>query len=229
MLLVAIGIAFQGSGNPTIQPGGTASFPRTGYDYPTYAMMWDIKNGSGTIVAQDDTPNGWNMTVVNDNLVVTAPANAVVGTNYEVRFSGAMQEMGAVKSPSARAEAMKARIRVPRTFGGGPAKHGEKVAPLPSPKAKAHPDDIIIIPVSKSAYFDVVSANVAPTAPSSLTATAAASNRINLSWHDNSNNEGGFKIYRLAPGGSWTPITTTAANITSYSVRCCRLPLTATR
>ena len=33
-----------------------------------------------------------------------------------------------------------------------------------------------------------------PTAPSGLTATAASSSQINLSWTDNSNNETGFKI-----------------------------------
>lgn len=217
MLLVAVGVAFQGGGNPTIQPGGTASFPRTGYDSPAYAMTWDIKNGSGTIIAQDDTPNGWSMNVVNDNLVVTAPSNAAVGTNYEVRFSGAMQEMGGLRSRQARAATMKARIQVPRTFGGAPAKPGEKTVPFSTKKTKVNPDDIIIYPVSKSAYFDVVAANNAPAAPTNLTANAVASNRINMSWTDNSSNESGFKVYCLAPGGSWTAIATLASNVTSFS------------
>ncbi len=217
MVLVAVGVAFQGGGNPTIQPGGTSSFPRTGYDNPSYALTWDIKNGSGVIVAQDDTPNGWNLDVVNDNLVVTAPSNAVIGTNYEVRFSGVMQEIGGAHIRTARTSKSKADQLKPRAWGGAPAKPGEKNLTNPIARTKAHPDDIIIIPVSKSAYFDVVSANVAPNAPSNLSATAVASNRINIAWTDNSTNEGGFKIYRLAPGGSWTNIATTASNVTSYS------------
>ena len=40
----------------------------------------------------------------------------------------------------------------------------------------------------------------APTAPSNLTATAASTSQINLSWTDNSNNETGFRIERSPDG-----------------------------
>ncbi|MBI1331288.1 MAG: hypothetical protein GC165_00240 [Armatimonadetes bacterium] len=206
MLLVAVGVAFQGGGNPTILQGGSASFPRTGYDYPTTAMTWDIVNPSGTVIATDDTPNGWNLVVVNDNLNVSCPTTATVANNYEVRFSGEYQDFPAGQ--------LRAKAR-PSNFNGNWAaseslSHARR-------KGEAHPDDIIIVPVTKSAYFNVISANAPPNAPTTLTATAVASNRINLSWHDNSTNEGGFKVYRLAPGGSWNLVTTTAANITSLS------------
>ncbi len=57
-----------------------------------------------------------------------------------------------------------------------------------------------------------------PAAPSGLTATAASSTQVNLSWTDNSNNETGFKIERkTGSGGTYAQITTVGANVTSYS------------
>ncbi len=57
-----------------------------------------------------------------------------------------------------------------------------------------------------------------PNSPSSLNATAVSQNQINLSWQDNSSNEDGFKIERKTwSGGTWSEITTTGANITTYS------------
>jgi hypothetical protein len=59
----------------------------------------------------------------------------------------------------------------------------------------------------------------APTAPSSLGATAGGSSAINLTWTDNSNNETGFKIERkTGSGGSWSEIAgNVAAGTTTYS------------
>lgn len=57
-----------------------------------------------------------------------------------------------------------------------------------------------------------------PPAPSSLTATAISSSRIDLAWQDNSNNEDGFRIERkTGADGSWAQIATAAANATGYS------------
>lgn len=58
----------------------------------------------------------------------------------------------------------------------------------------------------------------APADPSSLTATAFSSSRIDLTWTDNSDNETEFLIEQSATGsGGWSTVTTTAANATSYS------------
>jgi hypothetical protein len=55
-------------------------------------------------------------------------------------------------------------------------------------------------------------------APTNLTATAASSSQINLSWTDNSNNETGFVINRTHdPSIKWNYVTTVGANVTSYS------------
>ncbi|MCA1628484.1 MAG: fibronectin type III domain-containing protein, partial [Acidobacteria bacterium] len=54
--------------------------------------------------------------------------------------------------------------------------------------------------------------------PINLTATAASSSQINLSWKDNSNDEEGFKIERkTGAGGTYSQIATVPANTTTYS------------
>lgn len=57
-----------------------------------------------------------------------------------------------------------------------------------------------------------------PTAPTSLGATAVGATQVNLTWIDNSNNETGFKVQRLAPGDiDFITLTTTLSGVTSYS------------
>jgi hypothetical protein len=59
-----------------------------------------------------------------------------------------------------------------------------------------------------------------PDAPSGLTAMAANSFKINLSWIDNSFNETGFKVERATDSGftaNLTLVTTTAADATNYT------------
>ena len=57
-----------------------------------------------------------------------------------------------------------------------------------------------------------------PAAPSGLTASAASSTSINLSWTDNSSNEANFIVGRSSTnGGPYTDIATLSANVTSYS------------
>jgi hypothetical protein len=55
-----------------------------------------------------------------------------------------------------------------------------------------------------------------PDPPSNLLASAASITQINLSWADNSNNEGGFKIERWN-GSSYSQINTVGANVTTYA------------
>ncbi len=69
---------------------------------------------------------------------------------------------------------------------------------------------------SNNSAGQTISTSVAPTAPSSLGASAGAS-AINLTWQDNSNNEDGFRIERRSGGAAFAPLATTAANATSYA------------
>ncbi len=55
-----------------------------------------------------------------------------------------------------------------------------------------------------------------PAPPTALTATAASSSQIDLTWQDNSGNEYGFKVERASSSsGPWTQVDSTGANITS--------------
>lgn len=55
-----------------------------------------------------------------------------------------------------------------------------------------------------------------PTAPSALNATLNGSN-VDLTWTDNSNNEVGFRIERKVGTGTYSTVTTTASDATSYT------------
>ncbi|MDZ7363231.1 MAG: metallophosphoesterase [candidate division KSB1 bacterium] len=56
-----------------------------------------------------------------------------------------------------------------------------------------------------------------PAAPNNLVATAAGSEKINLTWNDQANNESGFKIERKTSEGAYAEIATVGANVTSYT------------
>src|SRR5688500_601773 len=56
-----------------------------------------------------------------------------------------------------------------------------------------------------------------PSAPSGLSASAASSSQINLSWSDSSSTETGFKVERSTATSGWAQIGATGANATSYA------------
>ena len=56
-----------------------------------------------------------------------------------------------------------------------------------------------------------------PAAPTGLTAAAASSSQINLTWTDAADNEAGFTIERSLDGATWTQVASVAANATSYA------------
>jgi fibronectin type 3 domain-containing protein len=75
-----------------------------------------------------------------------------------------------------------------------------------------------------SGYTPTVSATTStgttlskPTAPSSLSATAVSSSRIDLKWTDNSSVEDGFLIQRSVDGSSFSTVGTVGANVSNYS------------
>ena len=64
--------------------------------------------------------------------------------------------------------------------------------------------------------FTTAGTEPAPAAPTGLTAIAASSTQINLTWNDVAN-ETGYRVERSpAAGGPWAEIAKLAANTTSY-------------
>ncbi len=59
--------------------------------------------------------------------------------------------------------------------------------------------------------------DVLPNAPGNLTATAISSNRIDLSWTDNSTNENLFRIERSTNGTTFVQIASAGAGVTGFS------------
>lgn len=74
---------------------------------------------------------------------------------------------------------------------------------------------------SSSGSFNMVilnKANIEPIPADALSATVSGSS-VALAWTDQSTDETGFKIqYKTSAKGSWTTVTTTAANATSYTI-----------
>jgi hypothetical protein len=62
-----------------------------------------------------------------------------------------------------------------------------------------------------------ISAAGSPAAPDTLTAGAASSSQINLSWTDMSDDETGFAVERSADGATCTPVATVGANVQTYA------------
>src|SRR5215467_13069278 len=57
-----------------------------------------------------------------------------------------------------------------------------------------------------------------PAAPSGLTVTSLLTNRVSISWTDNSGDETGFKVQRkIGATGTYATIATTPANVTAYN------------
>lgn len=68
-------------------------------------------------------------------------------------------------------------------------------------------------------YGLLIQDNMALIAPSNLV-TEKLANGVKLTWDDNSTGEYGFEIYTSLSGGAFTLLTTTAANITTYTHVC---------
>jgi titin len=69
---------------------------------------------------------------------------------------------------------------------------------------------------SNTASVTVAGPPVAPAAPSNLTAVQYVAQQVSLAWVDNANNETGFAIDRSEDGINFAPLTSVAADTTSY-------------
>jgi hypothetical protein len=72
-----------------------------------------------------------------------------------------------------------------------------------------------------SATTSATTLTAAPVAPSNAIANVISASEIDLSWTDNSSNETGYRIERRISGGSYSTLTTLAANTNSYTDSTC--------
>ena len=77
----------------------------------------------------------------------------------------------------------------------------------------------VILPTVENAILNQATQGTLPAAPSGLTATAASSSQINLSWTNNATNQTGFTIDQATSSDFSTGLTTVTvgANVTTYS------------
>lgn len=82
--------------NPQVPQGYGNSFPADSHDTPStwsahgpYYAEWDIIDATGNIIATLDNPNGWGASETSGTVYVRTPANALLASNYEVRYSEA--------------------------------------------------------------------------------------------------------------------------------------------
>ena len=92
---------------------------------------------------------------------------------------------------------------------------GVKMVAYSSPEIAPHPRVFYIAPPVISHLGSA--APTPPDAPTNLTAIAFDSDRIDLAWIDNADDEDGFKIERSPDGSDWTQIDTAAADAESYN------------
>jgi hypothetical protein len=78
--------------------------------------------------------------------------------------------------------------------------------------------DSLSLDVATGGRVNAYKALLIPAAPSDLSATAASSIQINLTWTDNSSGESGFRIERkTSSGGTYSEVTRVSANVKSYA------------
>ena len=109
------------------------------------------------------------------------------------------------------------------TFGSAPVYAGQTIIQQHTNQAMRHAwlgkEELALLAgvlLALGAAPPAGAASYAPAAPSNLTATALATDQIQLAWSDNSSNESLFYLERAPEGFSFSVLTTVSANTTSY-------------
>ena len=145
------------------------------------------------------TYDGWYI----DDVTVTAASSSYNGTEYQF-MAGTSMAAPHVSGVAALIKALNPSLT-----------NTEIKAAIEN---SVDPKDSLSGLVATGGRVNAHNALIPPSAPTSLSATAASASQIDLSWTYNSLNESGFKIERKAEsGGTYTHIATVSPNVTSYS------------
>jgi len=160
----------------------------------TFYLRFNFHSDSDTDVAE-----GWFF----DDVTITAASSSYNGTEYQY-MQGTSMAAPHVSGVAALIKAL------------NPSSNNTeiKAAIENSVDLKASLSGV----VATGGRVNAHNALIPPSAPSSLSATAASASQIDLAWTDNSLNESGFRIERKTEsGGTFSQIATVAPNVTSYS------------
>jgi hypothetical protein len=170
------------------------------------------------IQATTDTGGGYNVYNTTTGEWLNYSMNVPQTGTYRADFRVATAATGGKIHLEVDGVNVTGSITVPNT--GGAQKWATISANTASISAGGH-DVRVVFETSTTVAFNYFSLNLAqaaatPAAPTALNATATSATAVKLTWTDNSNNETGFKVQRQN-GATWTTLTTTGANVVTYS------------
>ena len=98
-------------------------------------------------------------------------------------------------------------VRIAASVPGGSVAAVLQLLPLPTPPPSPNPPTV----------GPVGSPDTAPAAPTGLAAPLVSSDRVSLTWIDNSNNEAAFAIWRRTASTDWTRVGIVPPNTTTFT------------
>ncbi|WP_157494145.1 M43 family zinc metalloprotease [Fulvivirga imtechensis] len=211
------------SGYITVNPASTtycsSAGSRSTYEHIANVQIGSFSNPSGAANYSDYTHLTVDLSKGNSNALTLTPGFS--GSTYSEYFrvwidynqDGDFADAGelAFDAGGTSTTAVSGTINVPSSALNGTTRMrvSMKYQSAPGPCGTIGDGEVEDYTVNISSVVTVI-------APGNLTATATSSGSISLTWGDNSNNEDGFEIER-STGGAFNIITSTGANISSYT------------
>jgi hypothetical protein len=208
-----------------------ANYTFTATDAGTHTFSVTLKTaGSQSLTATDTATSTITGTqsgiTVNpaaaSTLSVNGPAGSTVGVSFSVTVTvrdalgnTATGYLGTVQFTSSDAQAGRPANYTFTAGDGGVHTFSVTLNTLGSQSVTV--TDTATSSITGSASVNVTSVTSVPAAPSKLTATAAATDQINLAWTDNATTETGILIERSTDNVNFTQIASLGGTATSYS------------
>ncbi|UII32119.1 collagenase [Fulvivirga ulvae] len=196
-----------------------SSSERAAYEYIANVEIEEFSNPSDSSKYSDFTHLTTTLRLGNNNITLTPGFLDVSFDEYfrvwvDFNQDGDFDDNGelAFDAGSASSSAVTGTITVPETALTGTTRMRVSMQFATAPEACG-----LIGDGEVEDYSVEILENPIPEAPSALTAELTSFTAITLSWEDNSDNEDGFEIERMAAGGAFEPIGTVTSDITNYA------------